>query len=322
MEYPRDKWRLRNLGLQTDKTATIDFAPVGQPWLARMAKRWCRWQLSAGLSASHAGQGIRAVRRFSAFLAARAAGGDGPESVGRPLLERYLADLSSSGLSPASRLQHVSALNGLFRDSRRHGWDNGGLPASAVFYPEDFPKIGRRLPRAVAEHIMTQVEAPANLDRWTSPSYRLITLILVRCGLRITDACKIPADCVVTDPDSAPYLRYYNHKMRREALVPIDEELTGEIAVQRQRTAERCPAGLLSCSRGRRATCPGPAPSAAAPTGTLYTHGWRPATSATSTAIPYISLPISGATAWAPGSSTKMFPSTWSRRSSTTTRPR
>jgi integrase len=260
VEYPRDKWRLRNLGLQTGKTATIDFAPVSQPWLASMAKRWCRWQLSAGLSASHAGQGIRAVRRFSAFLAAHAAGGDGPASVGRPLLELCLADLSSSGLSPASRLQHVSALNGLFRDARRHGWDNGTLPAGAVFYPEDFPKIGQRLPRAVAEHIMTQVEAPASLDRWTSPSYRLITLILIRCGLRITGACKIPADCVVTDADGAPYLRYYNHKMRREALVPIDEELAGQIAVQRQRTAERWPGGTPVLFPRPQANLPGTRP--------------------------------------------------------------
>ena len=241
-EYPRSKWRLRNLGFQSDRVATIDFAPVAQPWLSAMAKRWCRWQLSAGLSASHAGSGIRAVRRFSAFLARHGAGDAGPASVTRPLLERYLADLSSSGLGPATRLEHISALNGLFRDARRHGWDDGALPAGAVFYPEDFPKKGQRLPRAVAEHIMTQVEAPANLDRWASSPYRLITLILIRCGLRITDACKIPSDCVVTD-SGAPYLRYYNHKMRREALVPIDEEITGQIAAQRQRAAERWPGG-------------------------------------------------------------------------------
>jgi integrase len=260
VEYPRDKWRLRNLGLQTGKTATVDFAPVSQPWLAAMAKRWCRWQLSAGLGASHAGQGIRAVRRFSAFLAAHAAGTDGPASVSRPLLERYLADLSSSGLSPATRLQHVSALNGLFRDARRHGWDDGTLPAGAVFYPEDYPKIGPRLPRAVAGHIMTQVEAPANLDQWGNPSYRLITLILIRCGLRITDACKIPADCVVTDADGAPYLRYYNHKMRREALVPIDEELARQIALQRQRAAERWPGGTPVLFPRPQANLPGTRP--------------------------------------------------------------
>ena len=51
VEYPRDKWRLRNLGIQTGQTATIDFAPISQPWLADLAKRWCRWRLSAGLSA-------------------------------------------------------------------------------------------------------------------------------------------------------------------------------------------------------------------------------------------------------------------------------
>ena len=149
VEYPRDKWRLRNLGIQPGKeVAAIDFAPISQPWLAALAKRWCRWRLSAGLSAGEAAQGIRVIRRFSAFLAAHAPAG-GPASIDRPLLERYLADLSAS-LGPSSRQGHVSALNGFFRDTRRHGWDDGSLPAAAVFYPEDYPKLGQRLPRAVA----------------------------------------------------------------------------------------------------------------------------------------------------------------------------
>ena len=234
VEYPRDKWRLRNLGIQPGKTAaTIDFAPISQPWLAGLAKRWCRWRLSAGLSASEAAQGIRAIRRFSAFLAAHAPGA-GPASIDRPLLERYLADLSAS-LSPSSRQEHVSALNGFFRDTRRHGWDDGSLPAAAVFYPEDYPKPGQRLPRAVAAHVMAQVEDPANLDRWGNPAYRLITVILIRCGLRISSAVRLSWDCVVTDADGAPYLRYYNTKMKREALVPIDDELRALISAQHDR---------------------------------------------------------------------------------------
>ena len=139
VEYPRGKWRLRNLGIQSGKTAaTIDFAPIGQPWLAALAKRWCRWRLSAGLSAGEAAQGIRVIRRFSAFLAAHAPG-TGLASIDRPLLERYLAGLPAS-LGPRSRQGHVSALNGFFRDTRRHGRDDGCLPAAAVFYPEDYPK--------------------------------------------------------------------------------------------------------------------------------------------------------------------------------------
>ena len=242
VEYPRDKWRLRNLGIQPGKeVATIDFAPISQPWLAALAKRWCRWRLSAGLSAGEAAQGIRVIRRFSAFLAAHAPGG-GPASIDRPLLERYLADLSAS-LSPSSRQGHVSALNGFFRDTRRHGWDDGSLPAAAAFYPEDYPKLGQRLPRAVAAHVMAQVENPANLDRWGNPAYRLLTVILIRCGLRVSSAVSLPWDCVVTDAAGAPYLRYYNTKMKREALVPIDDEIRAMISAQHDRIRRRWPDG-------------------------------------------------------------------------------
>ncbi len=241
VEYPRGKWRLRNLGIPPGKdVATIDFTPISQPWLAALAKRWCRWRLSAGLSPGEASQGVRVIRRFSAFLAARAPA-SGPSSVSRPLLERYLADLSAS-LSPAGCQGHISALNGLFRDTRRHGWDDA-LPASAVFYPEDYPKLGQRLPRAVAGHVMAQVENPANLDRWDNPAYRLITVILIRCGLRISSAVSLSWDCVVTDPDGAPYLRYWNTKMKREALVPIDDELRAMISAQHDRVRLRWPGG-------------------------------------------------------------------------------
>ena len=61
-----------------------------------------------------------------------------------------------------------------------------------MIFPEDYPKRGERLPRALAEHVMAQIEDPASLDRWADPGRRLITLILIRCGLRVGDACKLP----------------------------------------------------------------------------------------------------------------------------------
>ena len=67
---------------------------------------------------------------------------------------------------------------------------------------------------------MTQVEAPASLSRWTTPEGRLVTVILIRCGLRASDACTLAFDCVLHDGQGSPYLRYYNHKMRREAAGP------------------------------------------------------------------------------------------------------
>ena len=112
-----------------------------------------------------------------------------------------------------------------------------------MIFPEDYPRPAERLPRALAGHVMAQVEDPANLARQDNPAYRLITLILIRCGLRITDATAIPSGCVVRDADGAPYLRYYNRKMKREALVPVDEELETLIARQRERNRERWPDG-------------------------------------------------------------------------------
>jgi site-specific recombinase XerD len=112
-----------------------------------------------------------------------------------------------------------------------------------MLFPEDHPRRGQLLPRALAEHVMSQVEDPATLSRWDSPAYQLITVILIRCGLRISDATGLPADCLAHDSDGAPYLRYYNRKMKREALVPVDEEITGLITQQQQRSRQRWPAG-------------------------------------------------------------------------------
>ena len=74
---------------------------------------------------------------------------------------------------------------------------------------------------------MAQVEDPANLDRWNDPARRLITVILIRCGLRISDAVKLPFDCVVTDADNATYLKYFNHKMNPKHSYPSTKNWLG-----------------------------------------------------------------------------------------------
>jgi hypothetical protein len=74
---------------------------------------------------------------------------------------------------------------------RQHQWDDA-LPATALVFTDDFPRWTERPPRALAEQVMTQIEDPANLARFTNPAYRLATLILIRAGLRVTDALSLP----------------------------------------------------------------------------------------------------------------------------------
>ena len=186
--------------------------------------------------------GVRAITRLGVFLASPPVTASQLAHLDRQLLERYLADLHAECAGRQAHIHHLSALNGFFTAIRRHGWDDT-LPARTAIYPEDWPKQPRRLPRALAEQIMAQLETSAALDLWDNPAYRLITVILIRCGLRVGDAGRLPFGCIVTDADGAPYLRYYNHKMKREALVPIDEDLRQQISGQQHRTLRRWPEG-------------------------------------------------------------------------------
>lgn len=238
-EYPRDVWRMHRLGF--DGHRTLRFTGIPQAWLRELTKRWVRWRLSTGLGLeAGGGRPVLTVTRFARFLTA--IGVECIEQLDRSVLERYLADLRGDGGSTQRQGAHIGLLNGLFAAIRLHRWDER-LPADATFFPEDYPKRDERLPRALAEHVMTQLEQPSNLDQWDNPAYRLITIILMRCGLRISDAVRLPSDCVVTDADGAPYLKYVNHKMKREALVPIDEQLRDLLGQQRQRNLQRWPEG-------------------------------------------------------------------------------
>lgn len=247
VEYQRDIWRIRDLGVQ-GQHARVRFDRIPQPWLKALAKRWIRWQVTTAGRSDTAYKAVSAITRFGQYLAEPRVGVDQLADIDRALLERYLADLHTSLDGTGVHRKHIGSLNAFFRAIRQHSWDDS-LPATAMFFPDDYPKTAAgRLPRALAEHVMAQVEDPANLDRWNDPARRLITVILIRCGLRISDAVKLPFDCVVTDADNATYLKYFNHKMNREALVPIDEELARLIAEQQRRVLQhwpRCPGVLL-----------------------------------------------------------------------------
>jgi integrase len=239
-EFPRDVWELRRLGIEGRKRLRFDGIP--QPWLRPLAKRFARWRLSIGRSPIQTYIDVQAVTRLARFLESPPVSITSLAGLDRATLERYLADLATDTRALRTRSRDIGSLGAFLDAIRRHEWDRT-LPAGAAFYPDDFPKPEKRLPRGLAERVMAQVEQPANLDRWHNPEAKLLTVILVRCGLRIGDASKVAFDCVVRGGDGAPYLRYTNRKMKREALVPIDEEVEHAIAEQQQRILRKWPGG-------------------------------------------------------------------------------
>jgi hypothetical protein len=94
----------------------------------------------------------------------------------------------------------------------------------------------RGLPAVVEEHQRADIELPGE----PGPAWQHLR---GPDAPPRTDALGLPGDCIVRDANGAPYLRYYNHKMRREALVPVDEELERAIGEHRRRLRTRWPQG-------------------------------------------------------------------------------
>ena len=233
-EFDRDVWQLRRLGFTGNQQ--LDFTAIGQPWLRGLVKRWLRWRLGAGLGLEAARRGLRCPDPVRAVLRSASASARSPTSTGSCWSATWPTCTPSSPAASATATRSGSSTRSCTRSASTTGTTR--LPAHALVFTEDYPARVERAPRALAEQVMAQIEHPDNLARFTNPAYRLVTLILIRAGLRVTDALSVSRDCVVLDADGAPYLRYLNHKMKREALVPIDEELHALIAEQQGRVGD------------------------------------------------------------------------------------
>jgi integrase len=247
-EYRRDTWRLAKLpGLslnagQVPEHSVLRFDRISQPWLRELAKRWIRLRMLSSISVETVGGNVQALTRLSEFLTITAPDASCLEGIDRDLLERFLAWLAGLPIGASTRIRHIGGVHMFLQAIRRHSWDDR-LPATAVIYRGDYPRRPARASRSLAEYVMTQLEQPASLDSWPSPEGRLVTLILIRCGLRVSSACTLAFDCLIHDGQGAPYLRYFNTKMKREAAVPIDEQVEAEIRAQQDRVMRRWPGG-------------------------------------------------------------------------------
>jgi integrase len=228
-EYPRDVWLLRRLGYY-GRDAVLRFDRIEPAWLRSLTKRWVRWRLSTGTGLGTVIADVCAITRFAQSCPSLQRG---PEALTRELIEVHLAHLAVLYPHPKSRSGQIGSLAGLLRATRQHGWEPR-LPPQADLYGEDYPRRSAGPPRALSDAVMAQLEREKNLARFPDPRGRLLAKILMSTGLRVGDACRLRLDCIVRDGQRAPYLHYTNHKMRRDAFVPIDVDLAEAILAQQQ----------------------------------------------------------------------------------------
>ena len=214
---------------------------------------------ASGLSIGAARAGVDALICFSTFLALagvdtlaaveQAAAG----TLSRP--RRRPARRTGDEEDPDRRAQLVLPEHPAERVGRYAARHCGVLPRR---HPAG-PRAGRPPSRRVRHGPGRGTRQPGPLAQLRR---RLTTLILTRCGLRISSALALDFDCLLRDGQGAPYLRYFNTKMRREAAVPIDEELETAIRDQQRRVLDQWPDGTTCLFPRERANVSGNLPLA------------------------------------------------------------
>ncbi len=245
-EYDRDSWRLSRLGYDGHGHALLRFDQISQPWLRELAKRWTRHRLCTGIAPGGSSLGVRGLTSLSQCLSSLTRSPQGPNELTHEMLQTWVSDLAKDGPAASTRMGLIGQVSVFLREVHRRGWAPD-LPSSTMVYPEDFPPRSPRTARGLSEHVMAQLETADALTRLPD-RHRLVVEVLMRCGLRSSDGLGLSVDCVVRDSGGHPYLQYLNHKMKRTAFVPIDDDLATQLEEQRRRVLDTFPArpsGLL-----------------------------------------------------------------------------
>lgn len=229
-EIKKDIWDVRNLGLSghiTEGQYKLNFTSISQLWLRESAKKYIHYSLST-LTYNASKNRLQGIQRFSLFLKNQFPYLD-PSDINRSVIVEFLNYLSRSGLSEQTRIATIGSLKNFLELCSRHQWVN--VPEKVVIYREDYPKLKKPLPKFIPQEVLEKLNQ--YLDELPE-SIRRMVLVLQECGMRITELCLLPFDCLLQDQQKDWFIKYYQYKMKKEIIIPISRELANLIKEQQQ----------------------------------------------------------------------------------------
>jgi integrase len=236
VEYEKDIWQLRHLnvrGNQAQSLQTLNFTKLTPLWLRQAAKQFLRYRLAI-FSVGDSLKKLEAIKTFSAFLNS-ADREISPSGLDRALILDYLSYLASSGSAAKTRIAYIADLRTFLELCAREKWLD--VPEKRLIYDDDLPRRNKPLPRFIPMEVLDQLNQ--HVDALPAQIRRMV-LIIQECGMRISELCTLPFDCLVQDASGDWFLRYYQGKMHKEHSIPIAREVAQVIQEQQQATRSEC----------------------------------------------------------------------------------
>ncbi len=254
-ELERDVWNLRRLVPDrlspTTAHHTLPFTKIGPPWLRALAKRFLAYWVTVR-SVNDTRTKLHALEYFSAFLQA-CYPEIAPLALTRAIIVEYLTWLAQRELADHTRSASLVSLRLFLETCAREGWAD--LPKERLIYDDDLPSSSQHLtPRPVSHDVLKQLND--HLEKLDPQTMRML-LILQECGMRVSELCGMPLDCLRQDAAGDWQVTYDQFKSHKEHSIPITRELAGAIVVQqhevRARFGDSCPY-LFPVNKGTAAT--------------------------------------------------------------------
>jgi site-specific recombinase XerD len=229
----------------------ISFERITQPWLKEASKRWVRSRVLTGTSIGSLSSYMNDLAAFSEWLASQRPDLPGPQALSRAVLEDYMLFVRTEPLKSATRLRRIGTLRMLLDEQRKDGLL--GIPEAAVIHGSELPHVEYQLPKQLDETVFQQLVDPANLRRLRKEWHRTAVMLFAYTGVRISSVVTLKRDCMTRGTDGHPYLRYWNVKLKREAILPIPPALEQQLDRHRKWLDDERPETRLLFPGARRA---------------------------------------------------------------------
>jgi integrase len=230
-EQEKERWDLRKLGLKGNPTIsnyTLNFTGMEPPWLRQLTKTFLAYRLSI-CAPGTCRQTLQAIKHFSRFLTERHPTLQAHE-IDRACVLSYISYLRAKGLSEGGRRECLGQLR-LVLEGCAHQLGITALTKERLIFAEDFPKPPEPLPREIPQEVLEQLRE--HLAELPTLIMRMV-VILLEGGLRISELCTLPLDCLTFDDRHEWYLRFYQLKGKKEHIIPLVDQTVVEVLQAQQ----------------------------------------------------------------------------------------